>query len=140
MPRNDCPDPEALRRYALALVTEDQAERLEAHLAECTVCENIISLIDDPSDPLLASLRFRREDEDVQSDPDFRSAVEKAKRILPIAPSGFETKADQLQQLTSCHPDQQKLFGPRLTALVAFTKGVCHVSFSTICKFLRDVV
>jgi len=32
------------------------------------------------------------------------------------------------------------LFGPKLTALVAFMKGVCHASFSTIRKFLRDVV
>jgi transposase len=32
------------------------------------------------------------------------------------------------------------LVGPRLTALVAFLKGVCHASFSTIRKFLRDVV
>jgi transposase len=32
------------------------------------------------------------------------------------------------------------LAGPRLTALVAFMKGVCHASFSTIRKFFRDVV
>ncbi len=32
------------------------------------------------------------------------------------------------------------LVGKRLTALVAFMKGVCHASFSTIRKFLRDVV
>ena len=32
------------------------------------------------------------------------------------------------------------LFGPRLTALVAYLKGVCHASFSTIRKFLHDVV
>jgi transposase len=32
------------------------------------------------------------------------------------------------------------LAGPRLTALVAFLKGVCHASFSTLRKFLRDVV
>jgi len=32
------------------------------------------------------------------------------------------------------------LFGPNLTALVAFMKGVCHASFATIRKFLRDVV
>ena len=31
------------------------------------------------------------------------------------------------------------LFGPDLTALVAFLKGGCHCSFSTIRKFLRDV-
>lgn len=30
--------------------------------------------------------------------------------------------------------------GPRLTTLIAFLKGVCHASFSTIRKFLRDVV
>lgn len=32
------------------------------------------------------------------------------------------------------------LIGPRLTAVVAFLKGGCHCSFSTIRKFLRDVV
>jgi transposase len=30
--------------------------------------------------------------------------------------------------------------GPRLTTLIAYLKGVCHASFSTIRKFLRDVV
>jgi transposase len=32
------------------------------------------------------------------------------------------------------------LVGPRLTALIAFLKGVCHASFSTIRTFLRDVL
>jgi hypothetical protein len=32
------------------------------------------------------------------------------------------------------------LVGPRLTTLVAYLKGACHCSFSTIRKFLRDVV
>jgi transposase len=32
------------------------------------------------------------------------------------------------------------LAGPRLTALVGFLKGACHASFSTVRKFLRDVV
>jgi transposase len=35
---------------------------------------------------------------------------------------------------------QGGLIGPNLTALVAYLKGVCHASFSTIRKFLRDVV
>jgi transposase len=35
---------------------------------------------------------------------------------------------------------QAGLVGPRLTAVVAFLKGGCHCSFSTIRKFLRDVV
>jgi transposase len=32
------------------------------------------------------------------------------------------------------------LFGPKLTTLVAFMRGVCHASFSTIRKFFRDVI
>jgi transposase len=31
------------------------------------------------------------------------------------------------------------LVGPQLTTLIAYLKGVCHASFSTIRKFLRDV-
>jgi transposase len=30
--------------------------------------------------------------------------------------------------------------GPRLTTLIAYLKGFCHASFSTVRKFLRDVV
>ena len=32
------------------------------------------------------------------------------------------------------------LIGPRLTSLIAYMKGVCHASYSTIRKFLRDMV
>jgi transposase len=32
------------------------------------------------------------------------------------------------------------LVGPRLTTLIAYLKGACHASFSTIRKYLRDVV
>jgi transposase len=32
------------------------------------------------------------------------------------------------------------LVGPRLTVLIAYLKGRCHASFSTVRKFLRDVV
>jgi transposase len=32
-----------------------------------------------------------------------------------------------------------QLAGPRLTALIAYLKGACHASYSTIRKFLRDV-
>ena len=36
--------------------------------------------------------------------------------------------------------EQSGLIGPELTALVAYLKGVCHASFSTIRKFFRDVL
>jgi transposase len=32
------------------------------------------------------------------------------------------------------------LVGPRLTTVIAYLKGVCHASFSTIRKFVRDVM
>ena len=32
------------------------------------------------------------------------------------------------------------LVGPRLTTLIAYLKGVCHASYSTVRKFIRDVV
>jgi transposase len=35
---------------------------------------------------------------------------------------------------------QGGLLGPRLTTLVAYLKGVCHASYSTVRKFLRDVI
>ena len=35
---------------------------------------------------------------------------------------------------------KEGLFKARLTALVAYLKNVCHASFSTLRKFLRDVV
>ena len=35
--------------------------------------------------------------------------------------------------------DQGGLVGPRLTTLIAYLKGACHASYSTIRKFLRDV-
>jgi transposase len=38
------------------------------------------------------------------------------------------------------HIETGGLAGPQLTALIAFMKGVCHASFSTVRVFLRDVV
>jgi transposase len=38
------------------------------------------------------------------------------------------------------HVEKGGLLGPRLTTLVAYLKGVCHASFSTVRKFLRDAV
>jgi transposase len=54
------------------------------------------------------------------------------------------------QECIRCHkvhrvpwPDDLKkagLVGPRLTALIAYMKSACHMSFSSIRKFLRDCV
>src|SRR5437660_1376963 len=81
-----------------------------------------------------------------------------------LRPSGFEPRIVEQVDVTDCplhierhrqhetycpccdksfrgvlppHIDKGGLFGPNLTALVAYLKGVCHASFSTIRKFLR---
>jgi transposase len=36
--------------------------------------------------------------------------------------------------------ERGRLVGPRLTTLIAYLKGACHASFSTIRKFIRDIV
>jgi transposase len=36
--------------------------------------------------------------------------------------------------------EKGSLVGPQLTALIAYLKGACHASYSTVRKFLRDVV
>jgi len=38
------------------------------------------------------------------------------------------------------HIQKGGLVGPQLTALIAYMKGACHASYSTLRKFLRDVV
>src|SRR5206468_12489615 len=38
------------------------------------------------------------------------------------------------------HVSRGGLVGPRLTTLIAYLKGFCHASYSTIRKFLRDVL
>jgi transposase len=38
------------------------------------------------------------------------------------------------------HIEKGGLLGPHLTALVAYLKGACHASFSTVRKFFRDVL
>ena len=36
--------------------------------------------------------------------------------------------------------DKGGLVGPRLTTLIAYLKGACHASYSTIRKYLRDII
>ena len=38
------------------------------------------------------------------------------------------------------HIQKGGLVGQQLTSLIAYMKGVCHASFSTVRTFLRDVV
>lgn len=58
------------------------------------------------------------------------------RRVAQTCPSCGELHFPELpDELT-----QAGLVGPRLTALVGWLKGVCHMSFSSIRKYFRDVI
>lgn len=69
---------------------------------------------------------------------------------LQTIPIRVEEHRRGWQECTECHkvhrvpwPEDLKkagLVGPRLTALIGYLKSACHMSFSAIRKFLRDVV
>ena len=69
---------------------------------------------------------------------------------LPEVPVRIEQHDRQAQWCARCErtfvpefPAELRkagLIGPRLTALVGFLKGACHMSFSSIRKYFRDVI
>ncbi len=69
---------------------------------------------------------------------------------LPTLPIQIEQHTAQGQWSAKCDktflptlPDELRkagLVGPRLTALVGFLKGACHMSYSTLRKYFRDVI
>lgn len=69
--------------------------------------------------------------------------------LLPL-PVRVEQQTAQGQWCPKCRrafvptlPDELRkagLVGPRLTALVGFLKGACHMSYSTLRKYFRDVL
>ena len=62
--------------------------------------------------------------------------IEEHRRVAQTCPGCGELHFSQL-------PDeliQAGLVGPRLTALVGWLKGVCHMSYSSIRKYFRDVI
>jgi transposase len=74
-----------------------------------------------------------------------RQQIELAQRPVEIVE--YQAGAYQCVRCGKIHyaplpPQVEKsgLIGPELTALVAYLKGVCHASFSTIRRFFRDVL
>jgi transposase len=66
---------------------------------------------------------------------------------VPIQVEEHQRRAQVCTQCGRVHlvpwPDDLKragLVGPRLTALIGYLKSACHMSYSNIRKFLRDVV
>ena len=76
--------------------------------------------------------------------------LQQADLLVPsemIAVVGFRSHACWCRKCQQVHyapidpaPRRAGLIGPRLTALIAYLKGACHCSYSTIRKFIRDVL
>jgi transposase len=78
-------------------------------------------------------------------DPRIQQQVELAKRLVTV--SQHEVVGQWCARCKSAvvapWPEELRkagLVGPDLTALVGFLKGACHMSFSNIRKFFRDVI
>ena len=97
----------------------------EYHLSQCPVC----------GDVLLPSDEAPRTVQQIE-------IVAKPIRIDEHRGLAFWCETCQKIHYAPLPPEVQKggLFGPELTAMVAYMKGMCHASFSTIRKFLRDVL
>lgn len=70
---------------------------------------------------------------DVQARPLHIARHRQHESYCPCCAKGFRAPLPAVVQ-------RGGLFGPNLTALVAFLKGVCHASYATVRKFLRDIV
>ena len=115
------------KRHQRTPFTEDQIDTFwEFYLHDCPCCGG--KLQDDPS-----------------LEPKKLQQVELTE--LPIRVEEYHRVGQRCTQCDKTHfaswPEdlvRAGLVGPRLTALIGYLKGACHMSFSSIRKFLRDVV
>ena len=106
--------------------TPDQVDEVHEHkLGACPDCGGPLKLIDDAPRVIQQA--------EVQ---------EKPLRIDEHDGLVYWCKRCQRKHTAPLPPEIERggLLGPRLTAIVAYLKGGCHASFSTIRKYLRDVL
>jgi len=66
-----CQTPEILKAYALGRLTDDKADALATHLADCPVCEETLAGFDDTADSFVEAVREAGDDaEDAAPAPD----------------------------------------------------------------------
>jgi transposase len=83
--------------------------------------------------------------EDADQPPKVQQHVELAPRLVVVEEHRRIAQVCRHCDQMFYHPlavslERAGLCGPQLTALVGFLKGACHMSFSTIRKFFRDVM
>jgi transposase len=106
---------------------DDQVDYVELHCLECPDCHG----------PVVPS----------KQPPKVMQQVDLLVPSEMIAVVGLRSHAcwcRKCQQIHYAPIDEAKrragLIGPRLTTLIAYLKGACHCSYSTIRKFIRDVL
>jgi transposase len=114
-------------RHERAPFPDDQVDYVELHCLECPDCHG----------PVVPS----------KQPPKVLQQVDLLVPSEMIAVVGCRSHAcwcRKCQQVHYAPMDEAKrragLVGPRLTTLIAYLKGACHCSYSTIRKFIRDVL
>lgn len=130
---SDCPDRKELLAYALGTLPEEEAQRLERHLATCQACESTLHSLETASDPVLEALRRpgAKAVEESHSSPSFQAAVERAK-ALRVAAAPQPAASGAAQPATSTPAQGLQRFVEQLAqsglmtrdAIVAFQKGL----------------
>jgi transposase len=114
-------------KYERPLFPADQVDYSDLHCVECPDCHG----------PVLPS----------KLPPKIMQQVELALPSELIALVGFRSHACWCRKCQQVHyapfdevARRTGLVGSRLTALIAYLKGACHCSYSTVRKFVRDVL
>ena len=86
MSASDCPSKPQLAAYLQGLLSEGEAEQLEAHLSACAECEKSLETADSVGRTLADAFRQSELEEDhYAAEDEFRQAVEAAERIAAEA-------------------------------------------------------
>ena len=106
---------------------DDEVDFVDLHCIECPDCHG----------PVVPS----------QNPPKVMQQVDLLLPSEMISVVGFRTHACWCRKCQQVHyapldeaTRRAGLVGPRLTGLIAYLKGACHCSYSTIVKFIRDVL
>jgi transposase len=114
-------------KHTRPLFPDDEVDYIDLRCVECPDCHG----------PVVASKEPPK-------------VIQQMELVLPsemISVVGFRSHACWCRKCKQMHfapiddvTRRAGLMGPRLTALVAYLKGACHCSYSTIRKFIRDVL
>lgn len=113
-------------KYERPLFSADEIDRVKDYqLQRCPECDEPLELLDEPAQVVQQIEIVARPTRVTEHRSRTCRCPRCQKEFVPPIPRPVRKAG---------------LVGPRLTALVGYLKGACHCSFSTIRKFLQDVV